>query len=270
MALFDWLSQYESTINQIWLFTLISAVVLYFLCNFLPDNITGKYLPLHNVFKPQTNIDLDYQSVGYALLHTTWATRITHSTIIIEAVLWFVIFESWHWSIPFVALALVIVQSVFIGDKKFGFFFILIGSLTYLGAIFSVQLLGLPHAVLLAKVVLMLGGLMRMLSHSAELIPPLLINETDQFEKLDPKRITLRLLLSSPIGYIGEFGSSLPNRILPIQVNYLYQTIFGIKPQTTLPWHEVTASANKVLVGGYSKISSLKKYYESVVKVNDK
>lgn len=264
MTLFNWLSQYEATINQIWLFTIVSTVVLYVVCNLLPDRIVGKFLPLHNVFKPETNIDLDYQSIGYVLLHTTWATRITHSTIIIEAILWFVIFENWHWSIPYVALVLIGIQSVFIGDKKFGFSFMLIGLLTYFGAIFSIQLVGLSNAVLLSKVLLMLGGLMRMLSHSAELIPPLLINETDQFEKLDPKKITFRLLLSSPIGYIGEFGSSLPNRILPIQVNYIYQTIFGIAPEKNLAWREVRESAKKVLTGGYSKLNSLKKYYESV------
>lgn len=266
MTLFDWLSQNETTINQIWVFTLISMVVLYAVCNLLPDKIVGKFLPLHNVFKPKTNIDLDYQSIGYVLLHTTWATRITHSTIIIEAILWFVIFENWHWSIPFIALFAILIQSVFIGDKKFGIFFIIIGIITYLAAIFSIQFLGLSNAVLLSKVLLMLGGLMRMLSHSAELIPPLLINETDQFEKLDPKKITFRLLLSSPIGYIGEFGSSLPNRILPIQVNYIYQTIFGIVPEKNLAWKEVKESAKKVLIGGYSKLTSLKNYYESVVK----
>jgi hypothetical protein len=97
------------------------------------------------------------------------------------------------------------------------------------------------------------------------LIPPLLINKTDQFEKLDPKKITFRLLLSSPIGYVGEFGSSLPSRILPIQVNYIYQTIFGVPPQKNLAWKEVEESAKNVLVGGYSKLNSLKKYYESVV-----
>jgi hypothetical protein len=232
----------------------------------LPDSIVGQYLPLHNVFKPQTNIDLDYQSIGYALLHTTWATRITHSTIIIEAVLWFVIFESWHWSLPFVALALILIQSLLIGDKKFGFFFILMSVATFGVAVYFIQFMGVSNAVLLAKVVLMFGGLMRMLSHSAELIPPLLVNKTDQFEKLTAKNINWRVLLSSPIGYIGEFGSSLPNRILPVQVNYIYQTIFGIKPQTTLPWNEVEISAQKVLMGGYSKLNSLRDYYNSVVK----
>jgi hypothetical protein len=265
MILFNWLSQNETIINQIWIITLIGTVVLYVFCNFLPDRIVGKFLPLHNVFKPETNIDLDYQSIGYTLLHTTWATKITHSTIIIEAVLWFIIFENWHWGIPFVALSAILIQSIFIGDKKFGFFFILIGILTFVGAIFTIQFFGMKEAVLLSKALLMLGGLMRMLSHSAELIPPLLINKTDQFEKLDPKKITFRLLLSSPIGYFGEFGSSLPNRILPIQVNYIYQTIFGVPPQKNLAWKEVEVSAKKVLVGGYSKLNSLKKYYESVV-----
>ena len=121
----NYLYQYEAIINQIWLATLVSTLVLYVSCNVLPDRIVGQFLPLHNVFKPETNIDLDYQSIGYALLHTTWATRITHSTIIIEAVLWFVIFENWHWSVPYIALLLILIQSVFIGDKKFGLFFIL-------------------------------------------------------------------------------------------------------------------------------------------------
>lgn len=262
----NYLIQSETLINQIWVFTLIATVVLYIVCNVLPDSIVGQYLPLHNVFKPKTNIDLDYQSIGYALLHTTWATRITHSTIIIEAVLWFVIFESWHWSLPFVALALILIQSLLIGDKKFGFFFMLMGVATFGGAVYFIQFMGMSNAVLLAKVALMFGGLMRMLSHSAELIPPLLVNKTDQFEKLTAKNINWRVLLSSPIGYIGEFGSSLPNRILPVQVNYIYQTIFGIKPQTTLPWDEVEISAQKVLMGGYSKLNSLRDYYNSVVK----
>jgi hypothetical protein len=262
----NYLTQFEPIINQIWVFTLIATIVLYVLCNVLPDRIVGQFLPLHNVFKPQTNVDLDYQSIGYALLHTTWATRITHSTIIVEAILWFVIFESWHWSIPFVALSLILIQSVLIGDKKFGFFFLLMGIATFGGSIYLIQFLGMSNAVLLAKVVLMLGGLLRMLSHSAELVPPLLVNKTDQFEKLTAKNINWRVLLASPIGYVGEFGSSLPNRILPIQVNYIYQTIFGVKPQTTLQWTEVETSAQKVLMGGYSKLNSLRNYYDSVVK----
>jgi hypothetical protein len=266
MSLINRLIYFEPVINQVWLITLIAMTVLYLLCNLLPDRIVGMFLPLHNVFKPQTNVDLDYQSIGYALLHTTWVTRITHSTVIIDAVLWFVIFESWHWSISSIILLIMLIQSVFIGDKKFGIFFILMGIVTYISAIYLIQFLGLPHAVLLAKVVLMLGGLMRMLSHSAELIPPLLLDNSDQFQKLSAKNINWKIPLSSIIGYVGEFGSGLPNRILPVQVNYLYQNVFGIKPETTLTWKEVEVSARKVLIGGYSQLNSLQNYFNSVIK----
>jgi|GEM_PF-5585935 hypothetical protein len=266
MQLINWITSFDALINQMWLVTIILTVVLYVLCNTLPDSIVGKFLPLHNVFKPETNLDLDYQSIGYALLHTTWVTRITHSTIIIEGMLWFVVFQSWHWSVPFIALFTITLQSVFIGDKKFGLCFVLMGGAIFAGSIYLISLLGLPNAVLLSKALLMLGGLMRMLSHSAELIPPLLVNKSDQFVKLSPQNINWKIPLASLIGYVGEFGSSLPNRILPVQVNYLYQTIFGVKPQSTLAWPEVEASAQQVLIGGYSKLTSLLNYYNSVVK----
>lgn len=266
MELFNWFANSETIINQIWVFTLVATVALYILCNVLPDRVVGPFLPLHNVFKPQTNIDLDYQSIGYALLHTTWVTKLTHSTILVEAILWFVMFESWHGSIPFLALATIVVQSLLIGDKKFGLFFTIVGVATYGTALYVIQVLGMPTAVLLAKVILMLGGLLRMLSHSAELIPPLLVNKSDQFVKLSAKNINWKVPLSSVIGYVGEFGSSLPNRILPVQVNYLYQTLFGLKPEKTLSWPEVDQSAKKVLLGGYSQLNALRQYYYSVMK----
>ena len=266
MQAINWLSNYETIINQLWVFTLVSMSGLYVLCNILPDRIVGRILPLHNVFKPKTNIDLDYQSIGFALLHTSWFAKIIHSTLIIEAALWFVIFESWHWSIPFIVLFAILVQSAFIGDKKFGLFFILMGILTYVVAIYFIHFLGMQNAVLLSKVILMLGGFMRMLSHSAELIPPILLNKSDQFQKLSAKNINWKIPLSSIIGYVAEFGSGLPNRLLAVQVNYLYQNVFGVKPESTLPWKEIEVSAKKVLVGGYSKLNSLQNYYKSVMK----
>ncbi|AQG81383.1 hypothetical protein [Spirosoma montaniterrae] len=264
MAFLNWLASYEGIINQLWLFTITATAVLYVICNVLPDRIVGRILPLHAVFKPKTNVDLDFQSIGYALLHTTWVTKITHATILIEAMLWFVIFQSWHWSIPFLVLAVMLVQSLFIGDLRFGSCFMLVGIATCAGAAYTIDRLGMRHAVLLAEVVLMLGGLLRMLSHSAELIPPLLVNNSDQFEKLSSRNINWKVPLSSIVGYVGEFGSSLPNRILPVQVNYLYQTLFRVKPQTTLSWPEIDTAAKTVLVGGYSKLKSLQTYYNSV------
>ncbi len=266
MQFLHWLSGFESIINPLWVFTLVSMVVLYLLCNVLPDSWTGRILPLHDVFKPHTNVDLDFQSIGYALLHTTWATRITHSTIIIESVMWFVVFQSWHWSMPFLALLAIVIQSLFIGDVKFGLCFSLVGVAVFAGANFVIGAIGIENAVLLGKVILMLGGLMRMLSHSAELIPPILLNDSDQFVKLSAKNVNWKIPLSSLVGYVAEFGSGLPNRILPVQVNYLYQLIFRVQPVKTLSWQEVEVSARQALTGGYSKLASLQSYYSSVMK----
>ena len=68
MQLLNWLAQHETTINYFWWFTLISMAVLYFVCNLLPDRLVGNILPLHNVFRPKKNVDLDYQSIGYAIM----------------------------------------------------------------------------------------------------------------------------------------------------------------------------------------------------------
>ena len=263
---FGWLAQHAAIINYLWAGTLIAMATLYIVCNVLPDRIVGNYLPLHNVFKPETNVDLDYQSIGYAMLHTRWITRITHYTIIFEVMLWFVIFQSWHASIPVIALVAISIQSLFIGDKKFGLCFILMGTATFGASTYFIQLLGFQNAVLLAKVMLMAGGLMRMIGHSWELMPPLLLNKTDQFVKLTAKNINYKIPLVAVIGYVAEFSSALPNRLFPVQVNFLYQTIFRVKPQTTLPWSEIELSAKKVLVGGYSELNALRNYYNSIMK----
>ena len=264
MQVFNWLAQHETIINQLWLFTLIAMGVLYFACNLMPDRIVGNILPLHNVFRPRKNVDLDYQSIGYAMLHTRWITRITHYTIILEVVLWFVIFQSWHWSFPFFVLFAILLQSLFIGDIKFGICFVLMGTATFIGSIYVIQFAGLSNAVLLSKVVLMMGGLIRMIGHSAEPMPPLLLEKSDQFVKLTPKNITWKIPVVAVIGYVAEFGSALPTRLFPVQINFLYQMIFRVQPQTTSPWQEIEASAKKVLTGGYSKLNTLGNYYNSV------
>jgi hypothetical protein len=266
MQLINWLVQHENIVNQFWLFTLISMAVLYFVCNLLPDRLVGNILPLHNVFRPRKNVDLSYQSIGYAMLHTKWITRLTHYTIIIDVILWFVIFQSWHWSIPFVVLFIILIQALFIGDMKFGLSFILMGTVTFLCAICFMHLAGAQNAVVFSEVGLMMGGLWRMIGHSAEKMPPLLLEKSDQFVKLTPKNITWKIPVVAVIGYVAEFSSALPTRLFPVQINFLYQTIFRATPQATLSWHEIEASAKKVLNGGYSELSSLRNYYHNIVK----
>ena len=266
MQLLNWLAQHATIINPLWLFTLISMAVLYVICNLLPDRIVGNFLPLHNVFKPRTNIDLDYQSIGYAMLHTKWINRFTHYSIGFDVILWFVIFESWHWSVPFIVLALILVQSLLIGDIKFGLCFVLMSAVTFAGALGIIHFAGMQDAALLAKVVLMADGLMRMVGHSAEFMPPLLLDDTDRFVKLTPENINYKIPLAAAIGYVAEFGSGLPTRLFPVQVNFVYQRVFRGTPRKGLSWSDVEASAKKALTGGYYQLETLGNYYNSVTK----
>lgn len=258
------LNENVAIINLIWVITLVSMVVLYVLCNILPNRIIGKLLPLHIVFKPKTNFDLDFQSIGYALLHTKWINRITHYTIFLDAILWFVIFQFWHWSIAPTILAAILLQAILIGDKKFGVSFLIMGGLAFLGGALIIQYAGMQNAVLISKVVLMTGALLRMISHSFELMPPLVLSKTDQFVPLNHRTINWKIPVLTFVGYVAEFSSALPNRLFPVQINYLHQKMLGIKPITNMPWSEIKTKSQNVLKGGYSKLKILNIYYSSV------
>jgi hypothetical protein len=262
----NWMAEFTLVVNYFWWFTMAAMVVLYVVCNLLPDTIVGNILPLHIVFRPRTNVDLDFQSIGYAMLHTKWIARITHYTIIIDSMLWFVIFQSWHPSLPVIALSLIAIQALFIGDKLFGLAFILMGLALYATSVYIIQIFGLTDTVLFAKVFLMTGGVVRMMGHSVELMPPLLLEKSDKFVKLTPKTINWKIPVVAVIGCIAEFSSALPTRLLPVQINFLYQRIFGITPQTTMPWNQIEVSAKAALTGGYSQLEVLKNYYSSVTK----
>ena len=262
------LTGYEGIINQLWLFTFCSMIFLYIACNLMPDWLVGNILPLHNVFRPRMNVDLDYQSIGYAMLHTKWFARITHYTIILDAVMWFVVFYSMHWAVVLCAIIATVLQVLFIGERKFGVSFVLSYAMV-LGASFGfVKLAGMHDALLVAKVILMTGGLVRMIGHSVEKIPPLLLEKSDRFIKLSLKNITWKIPVVVLVGYIAEFSSGLPNRLMPVQINFLYQAIFRVKPTVTLPWREIEASAKNTLVNGYFALASLRNYYNKVANPN--
>lgn len=262
----NWITDFTMAVNYLWYFTITATVALYVVCNIMPDSIVGNILPLHLVFKPHTNVDLDFQSIGYAMLHTKWIARITHYTIIIDSMLWFVIFQSWHPSLPVIVLTVIAIQALFIGDKRFGLSFILMGLAVYAVSVYTIQFFGMPHTLLFAKVFLMTGGLVRMIGHTVELMPPLLLERSDKFVKLTTKTVNWKIPVVAVIGYVAEFASALPTRLFPVQINFLYQRIFGVKPENTLPWKDIEESAKKALTGGYSELSTLRNYYQSVTK----
>lgn len=261
---FDFLQQHENTLNILWWTSVGMMGTLYVITNFLPARIIGKILPLHIVFKPKENIDLDFQSVGYAMLHKTWFARISHYTIFFDAFLWFIVFQYWHWSVAVIVMLLIIVQSILIGDRKFLVSFITMGAVVFGISYWLGTALGWHNAYLMAITGLMFGGWVRFLGHTIEPIPPMVLDDTDQFVKLTPKTFNWKIIALVLIGYIAEFSSALPNRLFPVHVNYLYQFLLRLKPEKTMKWTDVEALSEEAFQGGYRKIQALHDYYEKV------
>lgn len=260
----DFLQANSSLIQTIWWITIGSMILLYLATNLVPANIIGRLLPLHTVFEPRKNLDLDFQSIGYAMLHKSWFSRITHYTIFIDAFFWFMVFQYWHWSIPLVILGLMILQSALIGEKKFTISFIIAGSAVYGVSLYLGGLLGWQNAYLVSITGLMAGGLIRAIGHWPDPIPPMVLDQSDKFVRLTPKTVNWKIGVLVYVGYIAEFGSGLPNRLLPVQVNYLYQLFTRIKPEKTLAWREIEDQASAAFEHGYSALAELREYYETV------
>lgn len=248
---------------------------LYFIAIIAPYSKIAKVLPLTIMFNPKENIDLDLQSVGYALLHSTWLAQISHYTIFIDAFFWFVLLGSVHWGLSLLALLVMVYQGFRIGEKWFGISFIGVGLLFFVGSFWVVEslntLAGASYTLftspawLVAVFVLLLGGLIRFVGHFAEPAPPMLLDDSDQFVKITPKTANWKLLLMPIYGFVAEFSSGLPYRLFIVQVNYLYQRFAGVTPQHTQTWTSINERAKQAFEGGYTQDEQLGQYYKTVV-----
>lgn len=142
--------------------------------------------------------------------------------------------------------------------------FIIAGGLAYGLSFLIGNALGWESAYLLSIVLLMFGGLIRFIGHTIEPIPPMVLDDSDQFVKLTPKTFNWKIVALVFVGYIAEFSSGLPNRLFPVHVNYISQLIFGVKPDKTKPWKEVKQLSDMAFEGGYNKLQQLREYYQLV------
>jgi hypothetical protein len=274
-TILDFLAQNSQVLNIVFGVTIVLMVALFILSVVAPYGKITKTLPLTIMFHPKENMDLDLQSVGYAMMHTTWLARISHYTIFLDAFVWFILFSSIHWSLSVVALFAMIYQSAKIGENAFTISFLLIGMAYFVSSIFLVDLLnGLAASTslfnspawLVAISILMASGVIRFLGHFAEPAPPMMLDDSDKFVKITPKTVNYKLALMPFYGYVAEFSSGLPNRLFTVQVSYIYQLISKMKPTKTMSWKNVNQHAFEIFNGGYGKDERLGDYYQAISK----
>jgi hypothetical protein len=271
----DFLFQNSQVLNITFLVTIVLMVALFVLSIAAPYGKITKTLPLTIMFHPKENLDLDLQSVGYAMMHTTWLARISHYTIFLDAFVWFMLFASVHWSLSLIALFAMIYQSAKIGENAFTISFLLIGMAYFASSIYMVDLLnGLAASTsvfsspawLISIAILMTSGVIRFLGHFLEPAPPMMLDNSDKFVKITPKTINYKLALMPVYGYVAEFSSGLPNRLFTVQVSYIYQLLSKMKPTKTMSWKNVNQHAFEIFNGGYGKDERLGDYYQAITK----
>ena len=98
-SILAFLAAHQDAIMIIWWATLGLTAFLYLASYLIPAKWIGGVLPFHTAFHADKNADLDFQTIGYAMVHQKWFSRITHGTIFWDAFLWFVVFYYWHWSV---------------------------------------------------------------------------------------------------------------------------------------------------------------------------
>ncbi len=274
-TIIDFLIQNSQVLNIVFLVTIVLMVALFILSVVAPYGKITKTLPLTIMFHPKENMDLDLQSVGYAMMHTTWLARISHYTIFLDALVWFILFSSIHWSLSLVALFAMIYQSARIGENAFTISFLLIGMIYFASSIFLVDVLNSlvvsssifsSPAWLVSIAMLIASGIIRFVGHFAEPAPPMMLDDTDQFVKITPKTINYKLAIMPIYGYVAEFSSGLPNRLFTVQVSYIYQLISRMKPTKTMSWKNVNQHAFEIFNGGYGKDERLNDYYQVISK----
>lgn len=265
-AFLDFLAQNAGWLNITWWVTIAAMVGLFIISIARPYGKIAKTLPLTIMFRPKENLDLDFQSVGYAMMHTTWLARISHYTIFIDAFFWFVIFNYFSPVLGILILLLMIYQGSRIGERAFIIAFLTTGVIFYAGSLALISTIGASSAWLLSIVVLMLGGIIRLIGHSAEPAPPMMLDDSDQFVKINHKTVNWKLFVTPIYGYVAEFASGLPNRLFAVQVNYIYQMFsrLNFSPKKTLSWDTIHEKATKIFKGGYAEDEDLTKYYDMV------
>lgn len=223
-----------------------------------------RVLPLTIMFNPRENLDLDLQSVGYAMMHTTWLARISHYTIFIDAFLWFIIFNSFSNILGAIVLMLMTYQSSKIGEQAFTLTFLLLGVAFYSLSLLVGNAIGWEGAWLISISVLMLTAVIRLIGHSTEPAPPMMLDASDQFVPVKPRTMNWKLAIMPIYGYVAEFASGLPNRLFTVHVNFIYQQVLRLKPKQTMSWSSINERAFRIFRSGYKSDERMGDYYNQV------
>jgi len=249
-------------IEFIWQTTLVLMILLFLGCYSAPKFMV-RLQAMPWVFLPSWNVKLEFQSVLYAVFHTRWFSRLSHITFPIEQLAWFVLMFWVHPAFPLVAFALLSVQAVLIRERLFSLFLIAFWMLC-VGVSYALFVY-IDHTFLLwsSKVLLIAGGILRLIGHFVEPIPPMVQNDTDTFVPLSEFKFTGKTPFTIMFGYVSEFTSSLPFRLVIVQMYWLWQKL-GLRPKKLSDWSKCCEYALSIQEKGWRGYSVTRELFSYV------
>ena len=248
-AVLDAAPYFLTTLDTLWWSSLVIGVLFTLGCHLIPNEIaTLQSMPW--TFQWRRNLDLDFQSVTYAAYHTNALSRGTHLTLGLEALAWFTLAALAHWTLTIALLGLVITQALAMRESRFGFMLILIWLGYAVGGEVVASLIPSNVGWRLPAYFLIGAGLLRTLGHALEDIPPLIATPEDRFVPLKDMPRPSKLLFTFPAGYISEFVSAFPTRLVIVQF-YWIALRCGYVPANTSTWTEASKVGASVVKEGW-------------------
>lgn len=223
-------------------------VVLHFFVYANPRGIVP-YNALPWAFQIGWNLDLDFQAVTYAAVHDKWIARWTHLTLPLEQVAWVVILMSVHPAAVPIVVALVVWQASLLGERQLALGVVAMWALLAALGFACLSAFG-PTAVTAAKLLLLIGPVLRFIGHTFEPIPPFVGLPKDAFIPLSEMPIRPSIVALGLGGIVSEFAAALPHRLIVVQLFWLAQQM-GYEPRRARPWPEAARIGAAIRAKGW-------------------
>jgi len=249
---------------------LFLTVCHYVACCFMPGCMR-KVLGVPESFHFRENADMRFQATAYSVLHTTWEGHLSHATLFADPLLWAVV------GLNFPAILVVFWSLSLFQSMVYGRLHCWLGvalSLYHTASIglgfLATQTCGARASAQFAMIWLLASGVLRVVGHAREAVPPGILSESTSFESTKDascRALCWAVLVSMPCGVIAEFASGLPFRLPVVQVFFLVDHFLGCPSPAIGTWVEIAKEAEAVKASGWHASPSTSRMCEVVADI---
>ena len=235
----------ETIIRVLFLLTLGGIVALLVMCHLIPARL-ARWNSIPWAFQLPRAQDTDLHCTLYALYHGTRWGRVSHYLFALDVLAWFALAWSVHPLLVAALLAGLAVLAVRIGDRTLA---LTLGAFWAVCAALAPLLLGaLDGQTMWLELAVVLQGVLRVIGHVNEPIPPLLGDGADAFRSLRQSGLGAQVPLVLAAGYVSEVTAGLPWGLIRVQAAWLVDH----GRRQARHWDHALSNARRIRAGGFA------------------